>query len=72
MRTFQKVDLRELSLCLIRTLDAMGPPIKVQKKTKIIIRRVTKKMHHLFTDFNLTKNYYRFNDFCMVGRWRRL
>ena len=29
-------------------------------------------MHHLFTDFNLTKNCYRFNGFCIVGRWRRL
>ena len=43
MRTFQKVDLRELSLCLIRTLDAMGPPIKVQKKQKLLFDGSPKK-----------------------------
>jgi hypothetical protein len=50
----------------------MGLPIKVQKNQKVLFDRPQKKMHHLFTDINLTKNYYQFNDFCMVGRWRRL
>mgnify|MGYP001286172102 CR=1 FL=1 len=71
MRTFSKANLTELSLCLIRTLDAMGLPIKVQKNQKYYSTE-HKKMHHLFTDINLTKNYYQFNDFYMVVRWRRL
>lgn len=37
MRTFQKVDLRELSLCVIRTLDAMGPTIKLQNNQKVLL-----------------------------------
>lgn len=36
MRTFQKENFTELSLCLIRTLDAMGLPIKVQKNQKVL------------------------------------
>ena len=37
MRTFQKVDLRELSLCVIRTLDAMGPTSKLQNNQKVLL-----------------------------------
>ena len=56
MRTFQKADSSEQSLCLIRTLDAMGLPIRLQKKFTIYyLTSLQKKTHNLPTDFNLTK-----------------